>query len=69
MLKASTENQIRSPEDELMTIALDPGGMSVLDFAGPDLDEQRGYITTAAAKRKSIQQAFSRTRKRVRYTK
>lgn len=69
MLKASTENQIRSPEDELMTIGLDPGGMSVLDFAGPDLDEQRGYMNTAAAKRKSIQEAFSRTRKRVRYTK
>ena len=69
MLKASTENQILGYEDELMTIALDPGDISVVDFAGPDLDEQRGYMTTAAAKRKSIRDAFARTRTRIRYSK
>lgn len=69
MLKASTENQILGYEDELMTIALDPGAISVVDFAGPDLDEQRGYTATAAAKRKSIRDAFARTRTRIRYSK
>ncbi|MBK8498825.1 MAG: hypothetical protein IPL52_08410 [Flavobacteriales bacterium] len=69
MLKASTENQMQGFEDELMTIALDPGGMSVLDFAGPDLDEQRGYAAKAQAKRNSTRDAFERTRKRVHFSK
>ncbi len=54
----------------MATFGEDPAEVkSVLDFAGPDLDEERGYMITAAAKRRSMQETFSMTRRRIRYTK
>lgn len=61
ILADASDSQVRSAEEGVRTCMLDPTGLGLVDFSGPDIDDLRGMKEVANNKRDAINRAHQRT--------